>query len=47
MLEFLFTMGIIALIFVAATVLVALVAGGLMKLRHSEPEEETHKVTPE
>ena len=47
MLEFLFTMAIIALIFVAATALVALAAGGLLKLRHSASKDKTHKVTPE
>jgi hypothetical protein len=46
MLEFLFTMAIIAVIFVAATGLVALAAGGLMKLRHAASKDETHKVSP-
>ena len=46
MLEFLFTMGIIALIFVAATVLVALAAGGLVKLRSAASKRETQKVSP-
>ena len=44
MLEFLFTMAIIALIFVAATVLVALAAGGLMKLRNTYTKRDTHGI---
>ena len=35
MMEFLLTMAVIALVFVAATIVVALVAGGLMKARNS------------
>jgi hypothetical protein len=45
MLEFMFTMAIIALIFVAATALVAFLAGGLMKLRHAASKDETHKLS--
>ena len=33
MMEFLLTMAVIALVFVAATIVVALVAGGLVKLK--------------
>ena len=44
MLEFLFTMAIIALIFVAATVLVALAAGGLMKLRNASAKHDHHGI---
>jgi hypothetical protein len=47
MLEFMFTMAIIALIFVVATILVALAASGLMKLRHGTPKDQTHKVSPD
>lgn len=35
MMEFLMTMAVIALVFVTATVLVALVAGGLLRLKHA------------
>ena len=35
MVEFLMTMAVIALIFVAATFLVTLVAGGLLKIRNA------------
>jgi hypothetical protein len=37
-------MAIIALIFIAATILVALVAGGFMKLKNSFAKRETHKL---
>ncbi|UCG38635.1 MAG: hypothetical protein JSV00_10805 [bacterium] len=47
MLEFLLTMAVIALIFVAATILVALVAGGLMKLRSALTREEKSKASPD
>ena len=33
MMEFLLTMAVIALVFIAATIVVALVAGGLMKAK--------------
>jgi len=33
MMEFLMTMAVIALVFVAATIVVALIAGGIMKAR--------------
>jgi len=35
MMEFLLTMAVIALVFVAATIVVALVAGGLIKAKDS------------
>jgi hypothetical protein len=44
MMEFLMTMAVIALVFVAATVLVALVSGGLLRLKHSIFKRETKKV---
>ena len=47
MLEFLFTMAVIALIFVAATFLVALAVGGLMKLKNASSKDEAKKVYPE
>jgi hypothetical protein len=34
MMEFLMTMAVIALVFIAATVLVALLAGGLLRLKN-------------
>jgi hypothetical protein len=47
MLEFLLTMAVIALIFVAATFLVALVAGGFVKMKHMVSKHETRKMRPE
>jgi hypothetical protein len=47
MMEFLMTMAIIALVFVAATVLVALFAGGLLRLKNGifrrEAKETVHE----
>jgi type III secretory pathway component EscS len=40
MLEFMATMAVIALVFVAATILVALVAGGLVKVRQAAMRKE-------
>ena len=40
MLEFLMTMAVVALIFCAATVFVALMAGGLMKARQAMQKKE-------
>ncbi|UCF30105.1 MAG: hypothetical protein JSV26_08480 [bacterium] len=44
MLEFLMTMAVIALIFVAATFLVTLVAGGLLKARSALKKTEKEPV---
>jgi hypothetical protein len=44
MMEFMMTMAVIALVFVAATGLVALIAGGLLRLRsglHKREAKET------
>ncbi len=41
MLEFLMTMAVVALIFCAATVFVALLAGGLMKVRQAMARKAT------
>ena len=43
MLEFVATMAVIALVFVAATVLVALVAGGLVKIRQAATRKELER----
>ena len=45
MMEFMMTMAVIALVFVAATVLVALVSGGLLRLKHSIFKREVKKVS--
>jgi hypothetical protein len=47
MMEFLVTMAVIALVFVAATILVALVSGGLVKLKESALRRNTEKTSPE
>ena len=47
MMEFLLTMAVIALIFVAATILVSLVAGGLMKLKDAVFNREAENTSPE
>jgi hypothetical protein len=47
MMEFLMTMGVIALIFVAATILVALVAGGLFRLKDTLFKHKAKDVIPE
>jgi hypothetical protein len=45
--EFLMTMSVIVLIFVAATILVALVAGGLFRLKDGIFKREAKDSTPE
>ena len=47
MMEFMLTMAVIALIFVAATILVALAAGGLMKLKNAVFNREAENTSPE
>ena len=47
MMEFMLTMAVIALVFVAATIVVALIAGGLVKLRDTALKRNTEKVAPE
>ena len=47
MMEFLMTMAVIALVFVAATVLVALVARVLLRLKDGILKREPAKVSPE
>ena len=47
MMEFLMTMGVIALVFAVATVLVALVAGGLFRLKDGILKRETKDSLPE
>ena len=48
MMEFMLTMTVIAAIFVAATLLVALVAGGLMKLKNvGINRKEAENTSPE
>ena len=47
MMEFLLTMTVIALVFVAATIVVALFAGGLVKLRHVAQRRNTENASPE
>ena len=47
MMEFLMTMAVIALIFVAATALVALIAGGLLRLKEGVRRREAKDVSPE
>ena len=44
MMEFLMTMAVIALVFVAATFVVALVAGGLLRLRNIITHREAKNV---
>lgn len=41
MMEFMLTMAVIALVFIAGTVVVALIAGGIMKARHMV-RKQTH-----
>lgn len=45
--EFLMTMGVIALVFVAATALVSLIAGGLFRLKEGLRRREAKEVSPE
>ena len=47
MMEFLMTMGVIALVFVVATILVALVAGGLFRLKDGIFKREAKDSIPE
>jgi len=47
MMEFLMTMAVITLVFVAATILVALVSGGLLRLKHGIFKNEARNVNPE
>ena len=47
MMEFMMTMGVIALVFVAATVLVALLSGGLLRLKKGIFNREAKSVSPE
>jgi hypothetical protein len=47
MMEFLLTMAVIALIFVGATILVALFAGGLMKLKNTVFNRKAENTSPE
>ncbi len=47
MMEFLLTMAVIALVFIAATILVALAAGGLMKVKNSFFKHEAENTSPE
>jgi hypothetical protein len=47
MMEFLLTMAVIALVFVAATIVVALVAGGLVKLKGAALKRNAENVNPE
>ena len=46
MMEFLMTMAVIALVFIAATVLVAMVAGGLFRLKDGIFKREAKNVGP-
>ena len=47
MMEFLLTMVVIALVFIAATILVALAAGGLMKVKNAVFKHEAENTSPE
>ena len=47
MMEFLLTMAIIALVFVAATIVVALLAGGLIRLKDAASRRNAENVRPE
>jgi hypothetical protein len=47
MMEFMLTMAVIALIFVAATILVALLSGGLLKLKDAVFKKESENRSPE
>ena len=44
MLEFIMTMAVIALVFVGATVIVAFIAGGLVKARQAATKKSAEKV---
>jgi len=45
MMEFMMTMAVIALVFVAATILVALISGGLLRLKNGLVKREAKNVT--
>ena len=47
MMEFLMTMAVIALVFIAATALVALISGGLLRLKEGSRRREAKEVSPE
>ncbi len=47
MTEFMMTMAVIALVFVAATILVALLSGGLLRLKNGIFNREAKEVSPE
>jgi hypothetical protein len=47
MMEFMLTMAVIASIFIAATILVALLAGGLMKLKDAVINRDAENTSPE
>jgi hypothetical protein len=47
MMEFLLTMTVIALVFVAATIVVALLAGGLIRLRDAASRRNTESMGSE
>jgi len=47
MMEFMMTMAIIALVFVSATVLVALIAGGLLRLKRGIFTQEAKETIQE
>ena len=47
MMEFLLTMAVIALVFVVATIVVALLAGGLMKLKNTVFAREAENTSSE
>jgi hypothetical protein len=47
MMEFMLTMAVIASIFIAATILVALLAGGLMKLKDAVFNRDAENTNPE
>jgi hypothetical protein len=47
MMEFLLTMAVIALVFVAATIVVALLAGGLIRLKDAAAKRNTHSMGSE
>ena len=46
MMEFLLTMTVIALVFVAATIVVALISGALIKLKESALRRKTENPSP-
>ena len=47
MMEFLLTMAVIALVFVAATIVVALISGALIKLKESALRRNVENTSPE